>query len=45
MKLLPGSNAYSVFMRGAPQVRDLMQTAEEVLFPTVVVGGRSHDPG
>ena len=38
MKILLDSNAYSAFMRGNHQVRDLIQVAEEVLFSAVVVG-------
>ena len=38
MKILLDSNAYSAFMRGSHQVRDLIQAAEEVLFSAVVVG-------
>ena len=38
MKILLDSNAYSAFMRGSHEVRDLIQVAEEVLFSAVVVG-------
>ena len=38
MRILLDSNAYSEFMRGNPQVRDLVYSAEEVLFSAVVVG-------
>ena len=38
MRILLDSNAYSEFMRGNHQVRDLVQAAEEVLFSAVVVG-------
>ena len=38
MRILLDSNAYSAFMRGNEEVRDLMQSAEEVLFSAVVVG-------
>ena len=38
MRLLLDSNAYSEFMRGNCQVRELVRTAEEVLLSAVVVG-------
>jgi tRNA(fMet)-specific endonuclease VapC len=38
MRLLLDSNAYSEFMRGNRQVRELVRTAEEVLLSAVVVG-------
>ena len=38
MRILLDSNAYSAFMRGNHQVRDLIHAAEEVLFSAVVVG-------
>lgn len=38
MRILLDSNAYSAFMRGNYQVRDLIRSAEEVLFSAVVVG-------
>ena len=38
MRILLDSNAYSAFMRGSHEVRDLIQVAEEVLFSAVVVG-------
>ena len=38
MRILLDSNAYSEFMRGNLQVRDLVQSAEEILFSAVVVG-------
>ena len=38
MRILLDSNAYSGFMRGSREVRELMQGAEEVLFSTVAVG-------
>ena len=38
MRILLDSNAYSAFMRGNHEVRDLIQAAEEVLFSAVVVG-------
>ena len=38
MRILLDSNAYSAFMRGSHEVRDLIRSAEEVLFSAVVVG-------
>ena len=38
MRILLDSNAYSAFMRGNNEVRELIQGAEEVLFSAVVVG-------
>ena len=38
MRILLDSNAYSSFMRGSHEVRDLIVVAEEVLFSAVVVG-------
>ena len=38
MRILLDSNAYSAFMRGSHEVRDLIREAEEVLFSAVVVG-------
>ena len=38
MRILLDSNAYSAFMRGNEEVRDLIQDAEEVLFSAIVVG-------
>ncbi len=38
MRLLLDSNAYSEFMRGNRQVRELVRAAEEVLLSAVVVG-------
>ena len=38
MRILLDSNAYSAFMRGNQEVRDLIQDAEEVLFSAIVVG-------
>ena len=38
MRILLDSNAYSAFMRGSHEVRELIQAAEEVLFSAVVVG-------
>ena len=38
MKILLDSNAYSAFMRGNYEVRDLIQAAEEVLLSAIVVG-------
>ena len=38
MRILLDSNAYSAFMRGNYEVRDLIRAAEEVLFSAVVVG-------
>ena len=38
MRILLDSNAYSAFMRGSHEVRELIQGAEEVLFSAVVVG-------
>ena len=38
MKILLDSNAYSAFMRGSYEVRDLIQAAEEVLLSAIVVG-------
>ena len=38
MRILLDSNAYSDFMRGSHEVRDLIREAEEVLFSAVVVG-------
>ena len=38
MRILLDSNAYSAFMRGNEEVRDLIQAAEEVLFSAIVVG-------
>ena len=38
MRLLLDSNAYSEFMRGNRQVRELVRTAEELLLSAVVVG-------
>ena len=38
MRILLDSNAYSAFMRGNSEVRNMIQTAEEVLFSAVVVG-------
>ncbi len=38
MRILLDSNAYSAFMRGSHEVRDLIVVAEEVLFSAVVVG-------
>ncbi len=38
MRILLDSNAYSAFMRGSEEVRDLIQDAEEVLFSAIVVG-------
>ena len=38
MRVLLDSNAYSAFMRGSLEVRELIQGAEEVLFSAVVVG-------
>ncbi len=38
MRILLDSNAYSAFMRGNHEVRDLIQAAEEVLFSAIVVG-------
>ena len=38
MRILLDSNAYSAFMRGNHEVRDLIQDAEGALFSAVVVG-------
>ena len=38
MRILLDSNAYSAFMRGSEEVRDLIRGAEAVLFSAVVVG-------
>ena len=38
MRLLLDSNAYSGFMRGNGEIRDLVSTAEEVLLSAIVVG-------
>ena len=38
MKILLDSNAYSAFMWGNYEVRDLIQAAEEVLLSAIVVG-------
>ena len=38
MRLLLDSNAYSGFMRGNGEIRDLVSTAEEVLLSATVVG-------
>ena len=38
MRILLDSNAYSAFMRGSHEVRDLIVVAEEVLFSAVAVG-------
>ena len=38
MRILLDSNAYSAFMRGNGEVRNLIQAAEEVLFSAIVVG-------
>lgn len=38
MRILLDSNAYSSFMRGSHEVRELIVVAEEVLFSAVVVG-------
>ena len=38
MRILLDSNAYSAFMRGSEEVRDLIRGAEAVLFAAVVVG-------
>ena len=38
MRILLDSNAYSAFMRGNEEVRDLIQAAEEVSFSAIVVG-------
>ena len=38
MRILLDSNAYSAFMRGNNEVRDLIRAAEEVLFSAIVVG-------
>ena len=38
MRILLDSNAYSAFMRGNEEVRDLIQAAEEVLVSAIVVG-------
>ena len=38
MRVLLDSNAYSAFMRGSHEVRELIQSAEEVLLSAVVVG-------
>ena len=38
MRILLDSNAYSAFMRGNHEVRNLIQAAEEVLFSAIVVG-------
>ena len=38
MRILLDSNAYSAFMRGNSEVRNMIQAAEEVLFSAVVVG-------
>ena len=38
MRILLDSNAYSGFMRGSHDVRDLILEAEEVLVSAVVVG-------
>ena len=38
MRILLDSNAYSAFMWGNHEVKDLIQAAEEVLFSAVVVG-------
>ena len=38
MRILLDSNAYSAFMRGNHEVRDLIRDAEEALFSAVVVG-------
>ena len=38
MRILLDSNAYSAFMRGNHEVRELIHAAEEVLFSAVVVG-------
>ena len=38
MRILLDSNAYSAFMRGSDEVRDLIRGAEAVLFSAVVVG-------
>ena len=38
MRILLDSSAYSAFMRGSHEVRELIHAAEEVLFSAVVVG-------
>ena len=38
MRILLDSNAYSAFMRGSGEVRDLIQTADEVMLSAIVVG-------
>ena len=38
MRILLDSNAYSAFMRGNHEVRDLIQSAEEVLLSAIVIG-------
>ena len=38
MRVLLDSNAYSAFMRGNDEVRELIQVAEEVLLSAIVVG-------
>ena len=38
MRIQLDSNAYSAFMRGSNEVRNLIRDAEEVLFSAIVVG-------
>ena len=38
MRIMLDSNAYSAFVRGNQEVRELIHAAEEVLFSAVVVG-------
>ena len=38
MRLLLDSNAYTLLMSGHEEVSDLVRSAEEILFSTIVVG-------